>query len=79
MGNHMGEKPHKCNQCNYNSVSAGQLQIHMRMHTGEKPNKCNHCNFKCVTASHRSSAAPHEDARRGETFQVQRLQQSLHR
>ena len=38
-------KPHKCNQCNYESSHKGHLRTHLEMHSGEKSNKCNQCDF----------------------------------
>ena len=43
MRKHTGEKPNKCNQCNYTCTSSGNLQSHTKMHTGEKPFRCNKC------------------------------------
>ena len=49
-----GEKPNKCNQCNYTSASSGNLQTHMTTHTGGKLFKCNQCS-KAYTQKHNLS------------------------
>ena len=36
---HGGEKPNKCNQCDYASSRADHLRTHLKTH------KCNRCNF----------------------------------
>ena len=41
MKTHTGEKPNKCNQCDYASSQAGKLRRHLKMHGGEKSHKCN--------------------------------------
>ena len=38
MENHTGEKPFKCNQCNYACTHSSDLHRHMRTHSGE--NRC---------------------------------------
>ena len=50
--NRSGEKPNKCNQCDYASSRADTLKIHLKIHTVEKSNKCNQCDF----ASHYASS-----------------------
>ena len=42
---HSGEKPNKCNQCDYASAPAGNLRRHLKTHSGEKSNKCNQCDY----------------------------------
>ena len=44
---HGGEKPNKCNQCNYASASVNSLKIHLRTYGREKPNKYR----LCITSS----------------------------
>ena len=44
---HSGEKPNKCNQCDYASYRAGDLRTHLKTHSGEKSNKCSQCDFIC--------------------------------
>ena len=46
------EKSHKCNQCDYASIQAGNLKRHLKMHSGEKSNKCNQCDFASSQAGH---------------------------
>ena len=38
-----GEKPNKCNQCDYASSDASNLRTHLKTHNGEKSNKYNQC------------------------------------
>ena len=33
---HGGEKPNKCNQCDYASSRASNLRKHLKIHSGEK-------------------------------------------
>ena len=42
---HSGEKPNKCNQCDYASIRASTLRDHLKKHSGEKSNKCNQCDY----------------------------------
>ena len=50
MKTHSGEKPNKCNQCEYSSVEASKLRIHLKRHSGEKTSKCNQRQYPCVEA-----------------------------
>ena len=34
---HIGERPHKCNQCEYTSSQASNMKKHLRTHCAEKP------------------------------------------
>ena len=54
---HTGEKPHKCNQCNFSANQAAHLRTHIMKHTGEKPRKCKQCDY---TSTH-SSEEPQKD------------------
>ena len=42
---HSGEKPNKCNQCDYASSRVYNLRIHLKTHSGEKTYKCNMCDY----------------------------------
>ena len=53
---HNGEKSHKCNQCEFETLGASNLRTHMKTHGGEKPNKCNECDY---TTLHKSSLKIH--------------------
>ena len=44
-------KSNKCNQCDYDSLSAGGLRKHLKMHSGDKSNKCNQCEFASSDSS----------------------------
>ena len=45
----IGEKPHKCKQCDYVTAQIGYLRDHIKMHSTEKPNQCNWCEFSSIT------------------------------
>ena len=46
-----GEKPNKCNFCDFACTLKNNLKRHVRdIHSGEKPNKCNQCSYSCTEA-----------------------------
>ena len=47
---HTGERPHKCDVCDYAGITSCSLKVHMRSHTGDKPHKCPSCNYACTQA-----------------------------
>ena len=42
---HSGERPYKCNQCDYASSHVFSLRTHLKTRSEEKSNECNQCNF----------------------------------
>ena len=52
---HSGEKPNKCNQCDFASIQACDLRRHLKTHSGEKSNKCNQCDFASIQAGEKST------------------------
>ncbi|XP_018427587.1 PREDICTED: transcriptional repressor CTCFL-like [Nanorana parkeri] len=47
---HTLEKPFKCCYCDYSSVEANRMKIHIRSHTGERPFMCGECSFATTDA-----------------------------
>ncbi|UYV65789.1 hypothetical protein LAZ67_3005464 [Cordylochernes scorpioides] len=43
---HTGEKPFKCEHCDYRAAEKHSLVRHLVIHTGEKPFKCEHCDYR---------------------------------
>ena len=52
MSTHTGEKPYKCELCDYCSAQKPRLTRHMRTHTGEKPYNCESCNYSSARKYH---------------------------
>ena len=46
-----GEKPFKCDLCDYAAIQKYQLTLHIRTHTGEKPFKCKKCHKQFASNS----------------------------
>ncbi|EMP40647.1 Low-density lipoprotein receptor-related protein 6 [Chelonia mydas] len=42
-----GEKPFRCDECNFASTTQSHLTRHKRVHTGEKPYRCPWCDYRC--------------------------------
>ena len=42
---HNGEKPNKCNQCDFASTEAGNFNTPLKAHSRKKSKKCNECDF----------------------------------
>ncbi|UYV83679.1 SLC30A9 [Cordylochernes scorpioides] len=45
---HTGEKPFKCEHCDYGTIYKKNLNVHLCIHTGEKPFKCEHCDYRTI-------------------------------
>ncbi|UYV83676.1 SETMAR [Cordylochernes scorpioides] len=45
---HTGEKPFKCEHCDYRTIYKNDLKVHLCTHTGEKPFKCEHCDYRAI-------------------------------
>ena len=45
---HTGERPFKCDLCDFSIMDKSFLTKHIRTHTGEGPFKCDLCNYSCV-------------------------------
>ncbi|ROL43063.1 Zinc finger protein 407 [Anabarilius grahami] len=43
---HTGERPFKCQLCNFASTTQSHLTRHKRVHTGEKPYRCPWCDYR---------------------------------
>ena len=46
------EKSNQCNQCDFASLYASDLRIHLKTHSGEKSNKCNQCDYASSREGH---------------------------
>ena len=49
MNFYAGEKPFKCDLCDYATTRRGNLRTHQRIHTGEKPYQCEQCDKAFAT------------------------------
>uniref|UniRef100_A0A9L0R7W4 C2H2-type domain-containing protein n=1 Tax=Equus caballus TaxID=9796 RepID=A0A9L0R7W4_HORSE len=47
----MGEKPFKCDECNFASTTQSHLTRHKRVHTGEKPYRCPWCDYRSFVST----------------------------
>ncbi|XP_068118446.1 zinc finger protein 271-like isoform X2 [Hyperolius riggenbachi] len=47
---HSLEKPFECCYCDYTSVEASRMKVHIRSHTGERPFMCDLCPFAATDA-----------------------------
>ena len=47
---HTGEKPYKCDECDYGATQSGDLMTHELKHAGETPFKCDECDFSTTTS-----------------------------
>ena len=47
IGYNFGDKPFKCDHCNYSTIQAGRLKRHkiQLQHSGDKPFKCIQCDY----------------------------------
>ena len=43
---HTGDKPYKCDACEYASNQKGNLIKHIQIHTGELHYKCDFCEYE---------------------------------
>ena len=67
---HSGEKPNKCNQCDYASIRASTLRDHLKKHSGEKSNKCNQRDY---ASSRADSLRTHLKTHSGEIFFLEKV------
>uniref|UniRef100_A0A8C5X888 C2H2-type domain-containing protein n=1 Tax=Malurus cyaneus samueli TaxID=2593467 RepID=A0A8C5X888_9PASS len=44
---HTGEKPYKCQLCDYACGNSANLKRHGRIHSGDKPFQCSLCSYSC--------------------------------
>ncbi|GBP91923.1 Zinc finger protein 233 [Eumeta japonica] len=52
MRTHTGEKPFRCERCDFGSFEISNLKRHMRIHTGEKPHRCRLCEYNASELNH---------------------------
>lgn len=46
-----GEKPYKCEKCDYKTADHNALRRHKMKHSGIRNYKCSHCTYTCIQAS----------------------------
>ena len=47
---HSGEKPYRCDHCDYAAIQRSSLFIHKMTHAEEKPFRCDHTGCKYASA-----------------------------
>lgn len=48
---HTGERPYRCNDCDYRCKNSSHLKVHQRVHSDNRPYKCPDCEYCCKTTS----------------------------
>lgn len=48
---HTGEKPFKCEECDFTTADHNTLRKHKMRHSGQKNYSCSLCTYSCIQAS----------------------------
>ena len=51
MRQHTGDKPFKCDQCEYRTGDHNSLRRHKMRHNGERPYKCSLCPYSSIQSA----------------------------